>query len=319
MKIADSIRNWWQARRKNVLLRNDGGVFGSLQISNRRFANVIFANIYELLTDLANDVTLTLTRGEVMLFAGFKSFFETYGQDVLNTLFEQGYVVIGCKEWNFWLMQSNEYTTNSKDDATLVTAYDPTVEVYVMKSRCWNMRQMSDKVFLDAWLDYLDKVLNGSYTISERLGSFLILSPQQAPTAPTVFGLNPEEKKELEKQLQEEYGSLKKQRSVMLLKRPMQTQVINLAGLDQRTIEKVRMAILAIADRIKVPSNQIAIIDANASKTLSNGSELREGDFNKYQSFERLLNATFVQMAAAFNLKIDYTIYNKPTRQTTSV
>ena len=74
------------------------------------------------------------------------------------------------------------------------------------------------------------------------------------------------------------------------------------------------MAVLAICDRMKVPANQVAIIDANSSKSLSNGSELREGDFNKYQSFERLLNRTFVQMAQAYGMTVDYTIYNKPIR-----
>ena len=82
---------------------------------------------------------------------------------------------------------------------------------------------------------------------------------------------------------------------------------------------------LAIADRIKVPANQVGLIDAMSSKSLSNGSELREGDYNKYQSFERLLDCTFVQFARDLGLypgmsevvqgevvRGYYTIYNKP-------
>lgn len=317
MKITDSIRQWWQSRRKNVLLDNSTDVYGGLQISRKRFADVIFCNIYELLTDLVNDVTLILkSGGDAMLFAGFRSFFDAYAHIVLNRLFEQGYVIIGHRDWNFWLMEPQEYTTVSDEDATLVRAYDPTVEVYVMRSLSWQLRQMSDKQFLSTWLDYLDKVLNGSYTISEKLGSFLILSPSNPANAPTVAVLTAEQKTELEKQIEKEYGNMRNQRSVMLLKRPMTAQVINMTGLDLKTNEKVRMAVLAICDRIKVPANQVAIIDANSSKSLSNGSELREGDFNKYQSFERLLNRTFVQMAQAYGMTIDYTIYNKPTRIT---
>ena len=67
-------------------------------------------------------------------------------------------------------------------------------------------------------------------------------------------------------------------------------------------------------DRVKVPANQVAIIDANSSKTLSNGTELREGDYNKYQSFERLLNHTFVRLAEEMGMDLTYTIYNKPLR-----
>jgi hypothetical protein len=47
---------------------------------------------------------------------------------------------------------------------------------------------------------------------------------------------------------------------------------------------------------------------------LSNGGELKEGDFAKYQTFERLLNKTFIALANAMLLKVDYQIYNKPQR-----
>ena len=71
-----------------------------------------------------------------------------------------------------------------------------------------------------------------------------------------------------------------------------------------------------IADRVKVPANQIGLIDAMSSKSLANGTELREGDYNKYQSFERLLNETFIEMASFYGVDFDYAIYNKPIRQT---
>ena len=315
MKLTDSIRAWWQSRRKDVLIDNtDYGYFGGLQVSKYPFANVIFANIYELLTDLCNDVTFARVSGDTMLFAGFRTLFDNYGQEILNRLFEQGFVVIGKKDWRFWIMNQNEFTTVSEIDVTAVKPYDPRVEVYVMRSQCWNLRNMSDKQYIAPWLKYLDNVLNGSNTVSERLGSFIIMSPQNPPTAPTAYVLPEDTKEKYEKQLQAEYGSLHSQKSIMLLKQSMSAQIVNMAGLDQKTTEKVKMAILAICDRIKVPANQVAIIDAMSSKSFANGTEMREGDFNKYQSFERLLNATFVQMAAAYGLQVDYSIYNKPTR-----
>ena len=93
----------------------------------------------------------------------------------------------------------------------------------------------------------------------------------------------------------------------------MQFTIINLAGLDSKTIEKSKFAISAICDRLKIPSNQVSIIDSSSGRnTLSNGGEIREGDLLKYKSFERLLNKTFVKMAKDLDLIIDYTIYNKP-------
>jgi hypothetical protein len=120
----------------------------------------------------------------------------------------------------------------------------------------------------------------------------------------------------MEEEISKEYGLLNRQRQVMLLPRSMRFDTINLTSIDTRLNERVRVAVLAICDRVKVPANQVAIIDANSSKSLSNGSELREGDFSKYQSFERLLNRTFVKMASDIGLNVDYTIYNKPERNT---
>ena len=74
----------------------------------------------------------------------------------------------------------------------------------------------------------------------------------------------------------------------------------------------MRRAILALCDRIKVPANQVAIIDANSSKALSNGSELREGDKSKYKSFRRLFERTFWQMAYDMGIEIQYTIKGEP-------
>jgi hypothetical protein len=95
----------------------------------------------------------------------------------------------------------------------------------------------------------------------------------------------------------------------------MNVQTLSLASMDLKVSEKVKIAILAIAGKIKVPANQVPLIDAMSSKSLSNGGELREGDFNKYQTFERLLNKTFIRFAEELRLQVDYTIYNKPLRQ----
>lgn len=95
----------------------------------------------------------------------------------------------------------------------------------------------------------------------------------------------------------------------------MDFTTVNLSGLDSKTIEKSKFAIQAICDRIKVPSNQVSIIDGSSSNGLSNGGELREGDLLKYKAFERLLNKTFVKMAKDLDLVIDYKIYNKPIQE----
>lgn len=276
------------------------------------FASLIFYNICDLLTDIAAEVVFTRTAGDIALFAGFRAFFDAWGKLVLNRLFEQGYCVIGRRGNFFYIMQPSEYSQITTDGKVKVVAHDDDVEMYVMRSQTWQLKGMSDEQILQPWLKYLDNVLNGSNTISARLGSMVIMSPQNPPSAPTTTTLTKEQRQELEKGIADNYGSLAKQKQVLLLTRPMNAQIINMAGLDQKTAEKVKVAILAICDRIKVPANQVAIIDANSSKTLSNGTELREGDLAKYRTFRRLLNVTFYQMAQDLGLQVDYTIENEP-------
>ena len=98
----------------------------------------------------------------------------------------------------------------------------------------------------------------------------------------------------------------------MLLPSEVSTNVINLAGLDQRTSERVLMAAKVIADRLKVPANQITLIDAASSKSLANGTEMREGDLAKYRSFRRYLDATLYKMADDLGLQPNYKLENEP-------
>jgi len=315
MKISDYIQRIFR-RESSVLHTNGREVLNPFAMSRFPFGNVIFLNIVELLTDLASEVHwAAIKKTDVVLFAEFRSFYDKYGRQILTRLYIDGFVIIGYKNGFRWL-NSNEYYCISDTDATNVRPHDEEMQVYVMKSQTYCGTRCSDKQLLLPFLTFLDNVLNASNTVSARMGSVIVASPKNLTNSPTAVVLNKEQKDALEKETQDEYGALSAQKLFMVLPREMAFQVINLAGLDQRTTEKARMVILAIADRIKVPANQIAIIDANSSKSLSNGSELREGDYNKYQSFERLLNTTFLQLADSCGLKLTYTMDNKPKRPT---
>lgn len=315
MKIADFFNRIFRPS-ESILRRNVFFSYGDPMASRFAFGDVIFLNIVELLTDLAEEVEWRhLNDKDTMRFAEFVRLYSVAGKQMLTRLYFDGYLVVGYKDGKgFWLMTTQEYRCLSKTDATVVEPVDREVQVYVLKSSTWEIAQRSDKAVLRPFIEYLDNVLNASNTVSARLGSLIVCSPANLSNAPTQVVFNKEQKQELEEELAKEYGALSDQRQIMVLPRQMSFQTINLAGLDQRTADKARLAILAIADRIKVPANQIAFIDANSSKSLANGTELREGDFNKYQSFERLLNATFCRMAEAMGLQVDYNLYNKPQR-----
>lgn len=320
MTFKEIIQNAKFKREQKVVHKTQSGsyLFQDWNETVLPFSNLIFLNICDLLTDLCNDVTFANknpkpSQNERELFAEYVSFFNNYGKYILNKLFESGYVVIGHTNLGFCILTENDYSVLTEGNFLKVKAHREGMEVYVMRSETYLSTGSSDKTILNPFLTLLNNILNSSNTITARLGALIVSSPVQTnQPAPEI--LTDPQKEKLETTVTENYGSLAKQKQILVWPRPMNTQVISLSSIDNKMIDKLKTCVLAIADRIKVPANQIALIDALNSKAFANGSEMLQGDFAKYQSFERLLNATFIRMATEIGLRVDYTIYNKPVR-----
>ena len=311
MKILDSIAMLF--RRGQVVSFDYGLPFTNWGLCSHEFAQVIGYNICDILTDLIEDVKSAGPLSDNgMRFAAFVAFVYNNGKQVLQRLYDEGFVVLAYGGKIFFQMKSTEYTVKTANGVTVVEPNNKDLDVYVMKSSSFVVYGRSDKSMCKGWLDFLDDVMNGSATVSKRLGAVVVASPKNLNNAPTAVVLTDDQKEKLEKDMQKSYGALSKQSNVMLLPREMSWQTINLAGLDLKMQEKAKTAILAIVDRIKVPANQVAIIDAQSSKTLANGSEMREGDKLKYKSFRRLFERTFADMARYYGIQMSYVIDGEP-------
>ena len=327
MKIWDNIRSRFFGYTATLFDQRAQAFFNGWGVTNHQFAELIWYNTCDLLTDLAEDVklesasTVSPLSNEGAKFAAFRAFFYAWGKTILQRIFDEGYVVIGYDTQNprFWQMDTTEYSTQSETDKTLVVPNNPNVKPYVMKSSTFITRGKSDRALCSGFLSFLDDVLNGSATVSKRLGAVVIASPKNLTSAPTATVLTEEQKKKLEEEMREDYGALSKQSNLMLLPREMAFQIVNLAGLDLKMQEKAKLAILAIVDRIKIPANQVAIIDAQSSKSLANGGEIREGDKLKYKSFRRLFERSFVDMAMYYGIKMTYKIDGEPIGESAEV
>ena len=326
MKIFDTIRRFF--RGGEVLTWNNIGTsFRDWGVVKYTFSTLIWYNICDLLTDLIEDVELTDKSGSAPLspagekFAMFRAFMYAWGKTVLQQLFDEGFVVVGYDPLTvrFWMMQPNEYIRVTEGDVTIPKPKDENVQVCVLKSATFVIYQRSDLALCQGFLSFLDDVLNGSATVSKRLGAVVVASPKNLNSAPTATILTDEQKKKLEEGMRKDYGALSNQSNIMLLPREMSWQIINLAGLDLKMQEKAKTAILAIVDRIKVPANQVAIIDAQSSKQLANGGEMREGDKLKYKSFRRLFERTFADMARYYGLRIEYKINGEPIGENSEI
>ena len=331
MNILDAIFPRLRQRRNGSFLRPSYFWTGWEGLTCLPFGELVFQNIVEMLTDLDNDVTFQLLsdRG-TMTFSEFVRFFNDEGEAALWRVYRHGYAVIGYK-WDekmeyvtaMRLLDPDEWTEAQYQGDTFIRAIDPTWKVYVMKSPTYRVKAISDYDLCRPAIEFLDNTLNASNTSVKKLGAFVVASPETAGSAPTPSVLNEKDKKDMEKEIAKEYGLLNRQRQIMLLPRGMKFQTVSLTNIDQKLTERVRMAVELIADRIKVPASQIAVIDATAGKSLSNGGEVHEGDRLKYNTYERLLNKTFILFAQALGIRVTYTIYNKPadavTGETTTI
>ena len=331
MNIIDAIFPRLRQRRNGSFLRPSYFWTGWEGLTCLPFGELVFQNIVEMLTDLDNDVTFQLLsdRG-TMTFSEFVRFFNDEGEAALWRVYRHGYAVIGYK-WDetqdyvtaMRLLDPDEWRQDQYDGDTYIRPVDPTWRVYVMKSPTYRVKAISDYELCRPAIEFLDNTLNASNTSVKKLGAFVVASPETAGAAPTPSVLNEKDKKDMEKEIAKEYGLLNKQRQIMLLPRGMKFQTVSLTNIDNKLTERVRMAVELIADRIKVPASQIAVIDATAGKSLSNGGEVHEGDRLKYNTYERLLNKTFVMFAQALGIRVTYTIYNKPadaiTGETTTI
>ena len=326
MPLFSSFRD--RMRRKASYLRPSYFVTGWEGISCLPFGELVFHNTVELLTDLNNDVDFKLDgdRGR-MTFAEFDRFFKTEGETAMWRVYRYGFAVIGYKlsdatddngntvnryVTDMRLLERDEWMEKQVGGDTFVSAKDDKWRVYVMKSQTYRMVAKSDYDLCRPAIEFLDNTLNASNTSVKKLGAFVVASPETPSGAPTVVKLDPEDKKDMEKEISEQYGLLSRQKQIMLLPKGMKFQTVSLTNIDNRLTERVKLNVELIADRLKVPASQIAVIDASAGKSLSNGGEVYEGDRLKYKTYERMLNKTFVTLAESLGLRVTYTIYNKP-------
>lgn len=316
MNIKNSIAKWVLGNYSRIGHEDGKSYFPDFNEIRQPFSKIIFSNIVELLTDLTQDTTLVLKQGNQMLFSEFAELFNNDGQFILNRLFNKGFAVISFNEAGFKVLDDDQFTTDAEIKAIITAKKYKGSRVYILKSDTFRETGMSDKQQMIGYLNYLENILNASNTMTARLGTMVMACPVTASGINTVNKISDLEKEKIEKDISDNFGALKSQRQIHIWGQEMAFTTINLAGIDTKTIDKAKFIINVICDRIKVPSNQVSVIDASNTNSLSNGGEMREGDIMKYKSYERLLNKTFVKMAKDLDLIIDYTIYNKPQMNT---
>lgn len=310
-KIRNSILNLIGEISPNRVKRQAHSI--NFQIGNFKFAEVIFENITEILIDLQSDTSLIFKGGNDISFDIINHFFKKEGKKFLYYTYRYGRVFLTFEDNTLTIADPIDIYKESKGDYDyFFSKKNKAKRVIVFDSEHYQMYGKShfDKLF--PFFDLLNNILNASNTITKRLGIAVFATPVTPGSSSFTGNLTAEQKKKIEQELENTYGALESQNILHILTEDLKFNQINLAGQNINLTERSKIAILTIADKIKVPANQISLIDASASKAFANGSEILAGDFQKYQSFERLLVSTFYPLAEILGCTISYDIYNKP-------
>ena len=285
----------------------------NFQIGNFKFAEVIFENITEILIDLQSDTSLIFKGGNDISFDIINLFFKKEGKKFLYYTYRYGRVFLTFEDNTLTIADPIDIYKETKGDYDyFFSKKNKAKRVIVFDSEHYQMYGKShfDKLF--PFFDLLNNILNASNTITKRLGVAVFATPTTPGSSSFTGNLTPDQKRKIEMELENTYGALESQNILHILTEDLKFNQINLAGQNINLTERSKIAILTIADKIKVPANQISLIDASTSKAFANGSEILAGDFQKYQSFERLLVSTFYTLAEILGCSISYDIYNKP-------
>ena len=310
-KIRNSILNLIGEISPNRVKRQAHSI--NFQIGNFKFAEVIFENITEILIDLQSDTSLIFKGGNDISFDIINLFFKKEGKKFLYYTYRYGRVFLTFEDNELTIADPIDIYKETKGDYDyFFSKKNKAKRVIVFDSEHYQMYGKShfDKLF--PFFDLLNNILNASNTITKRLGVAVFATPVTPGSSSFTGNLTPEQKKKIEQELENTYGALESQNILHILTEDLKFNQINLAGQNINLTERSKIAILTIADKIKVPANQISLIDASTSKAFANGSEILAGDFQKYQSFERLLVSTFFPLAEILGCIISYDIYNKP-------
>ena len=310
-KIRNSILNLIGEISPNRVKRQAHSI--NFQIGNFKFAEVIFENITEILIDLQSDTSLIFKGGNDISFDIINLFFKKEGKKFLYYTYRYGRVFLTFEDNALTIADPIDIYKETKGDYDyFFSKKNKAKRVIVFDSEHYQMYGKShfDKLF--PFFDLLNNILNASNTITKRLGVAVFATPVTPGSSSFTGNLTPEQKKKIEQELENTYGALESQTILHVLTEDLKFNQINLAGQNINLTERSKIAILTIADKIKVPANQISLIDASTSKAFANGSEILAGDFQKYQSFERLLVSTFFPLAEILGCTISYDIYNKP-------
>jgi len=273
------------------------------------FSNVVWIGLMNKLTSISNDVRIL---GSGLESAFIQNFIDRNGQEILNHLFNYGYAAIEKTKTNnyrYVAPYNFEDIEVLNNGASFFIKAKGIKSENIIYSNTFREYGNSDKVMAKSYLDLIDSILQASQAVNQRLGQLMVISPQQPNNMPATTVLTEKQRKDLEKNISENYGSGTNQSSVLILNRPVNIETVSFAQMDNKIKDRLIVPVAILADFLDIPSQYSALINTDAKNLFSSAGSISENQVLLYKRFDR----AFMPVYNYFRL--DYKIENDPREQ----
>lgn len=279
------------SKKRPVAQRNYNGVMG-LRMSRGKYSDVLLMSVFKKIFKRLNLIDYRVNSSDPITAGTTSYFLNNEMSSAFAELFQNGFIL--------FLKTSNgslKYIRKAKAIQTADGWFYDNQQLEVFFSDTYEVFGTSDGVMLKDTMKAIDNALNASQTVIKRLGVVVTGTPEQPSQNPQIVQLDNNEKDEIEREIQQDYGMLEEQKQFLLFRRPMKLQRIALGGKDLMITETVEMFTKILCDATNIPYDVMAMSGQSTFNNMEQAEksmqDTAEEFVSKIWTFLRVLGIDF--------------------------
>lgn len=241
------------SKKRPVAQRGYNGVMG-FRITRGKYSDALLMAVFKKIFKRLNLIDYRVNSLDPITAGTTAYFLNNEMSSAFAELFQNGFILF-LKTVN----GSLKYIRKSKAIQTADGWFYDDQQLEVFFSDTFEVFGMSDGLMLKDTMKAIDNALNASQTVIKRLGVVVTGTPEQPSQNPQMVQLDNNEKDEIEREIQTDYGMLEEQKQFLLFRRPMKLQRIALGGRDLMITETVEMFTKILCDATNIPYDVMAM------------------------------------------------------------
>ena len=279
------------SKKRAVAQRGYNGVMG-FRMTRGKYSDVLLMSVFKKIFKRLNLIDYTVNSLDAITTGSVSYFLNNEMSAAFAELFQNGFVLFHKNSAGvFKYIRKNEATQTPEgwyyENQPLEVFYSDTFEVF----------GKSDGVMLKDTLKAIDNSINAAQTIIKRLGVVIVGTPEQPSLSPQIAQMDDEEKTEMEKEIQSDYGMLDEQKQFLLFRRAMKLQRIALGGRDLLITETVEMFAKILCDSMNIPYDVMAMSGQSTFNNMEQAEksmqDTAEEFISKVWTFLKVMNIDF--------------------------